>query len=66
MPWLVSMRIIGSVIGAPRRVATRRSVIFSWDGLEFLLTFCGAPSRVSSDQKAVAAAAEEARHVRKL
>src|SRR5271165_3064408 len=51
------MRIIGSVIGAPRKVATRRSVIFSCEGFEFLLTFCTAPSRVSSDQKDVAAAA---------
>src|ERR1700688_248751 len=57
MPWLVSMRMMGSVIGAPRTVATRRSVIFNCEGFEFLLTFCTAPSRVSSDQKEVAAAA---------
>src|SRR5437016_2496992 len=51
MPWLVSMRIIGSVIGAFATVATRRSVIFSSEGLEFVFTFCGTASRVSSAQK---------------
>src|SRR5581483_2390464 len=48
MPWLVSMRMIGQVIGARATVATRKSVIFRSDGFEFVLTFCGSASSVSS------------------
>ena len=39
MPWLVSMRMIGHVIGALTTTATRRSVIFSADGSDARLTF---------------------------
>src|SRR6266700_6278121 len=52
MPWLVSMRIRGQVIGARATTATRRSVILRSDGLEFVLVFCRAASSVSLDQKA--------------
>src|SRR5260370_40973113 len=52
MPWLVSMRMIGQVIGARATTATRRSVIFRSDGLEFVLVFCRAASSVLSAQKA--------------
>src|SRR5579862_5718356 len=52
MPWFVSIRISGQVIGAFVTTATRRSVIFRSDGLEFVLVFCGAASSVSSAQKA--------------
>ena len=38
MPWLVSMRMIGQVIGAPTTTAKRRSVIFSADGSDERLT----------------------------
>src|SRR5579884_3155979 len=51
MPWLVSMRIIGSVIGAPLIVATRRSVIFNSVGFELVLTCSVAASSVWSSQK---------------
>src|SRR5712691_5655139 len=52
MPWLVSMRIRGQVIGARATTATRRSVIFRSDGLELVLVFCRAASSVLSAQKA--------------
>src|ERR1700693_1273465 len=45
------MRMIGSVIGARVMVATRRSVIFNSDGLDWVFTFWGYASRVSSAQK---------------
>jgi hypothetical protein len=32
MPWLVSIRMSGTVIGASTITATRRSVIFNADG----------------------------------
>src|ERR1035437_10338919 len=48
MPWLVSMRMMGDVIGTPRSVAIRMSVIFRSDGLELVLVFCGSASSVSS------------------
>ena len=38
MPWLVSMRMSGHVIGAPTTTAKRRSVIFSADGSDARLT----------------------------
>jgi hypothetical protein len=50
MPWLVSMRMIGHVMGAPRTVSARMSVIFRSEGLEFVLVFCGSASSVSSAQ----------------
>src|SRR5712692_8764712 len=52
MPWLVSMRMRGQVIGARATTATRRSVIFRSDGLELVLVFCRAASSVLSAQKA--------------
>src|SRR5581483_1229279 len=52
MPWLVSILMIGSVMGAFVMVATRRSVIFNSEGLELVLTFCGTASSVSSAQNA--------------
>ena len=51
MPWLVSMRMMGQVMGARATVATRMSVIFSSEGLELVFTFCGSASRVWSAQK---------------
>src|SRR5579862_3299095 len=56
MPWLVSMRMSGHVIGARATTATRRSVIFKSEGLELVLVFCGRASRVSSAQKPAASA----------
>src|SRR5690349_4900195 len=56
MPWLVSIRMIGQVMGARTMVATRRSVIFRSEGLEFLFTFWTAASRVSSAQNPAARA----------
>src|ERR1035437_1454421 len=47
MPWLVSIRMIGDVMGTPRSVAIRMSVIFRSDGLELVLVFCGSASSVS-------------------
>src|SRR5262245_38124829 len=44
MPWLVSMRMIGHVIGAPPTTATRRSVILRSEGFEFVLMFCPSAS----------------------
>src|SRR5271165_2369891 len=38
MPWLVSMRMRGQFMGACPTTATRRSVIFSSDGFELVLT----------------------------
>src|SRR5438046_891212 len=52
MPWLVSIRMRGQVIGARATTATRRSVIFRSEGLELVLVFCRAASRVLSAQKA--------------
>src|ERR1700693_2188311 len=52
MPWLVSMRISGQVMGARAITSTRRSVIFRSEGLELVLTFCGCASRRSSAQNA--------------
>src|ERR1700683_5586746 len=52
MPWLVSMRISGQVIGARAITSTRRSVIFRSEGFELVLTFCGCASRRSSAQNA--------------
>src|SRR5580704_8287453 len=52
MPWLVSMRISGQVMGARAITNTRRSVIFRSEGLELVLTFCGCASRRSSAQNA--------------
>src|SRR5206468_11077329 len=40
MPWLVSMRMMGHVIGARPMTSTRRSVILKSDGLELVFTFC--------------------------
>src|SRR5207302_9442922 len=54
-----SMRIIGQVKGALTTVATRRSVIFSSDGLEFVLTFLGYASVGSAVMKALPSAAAE-------
>src|SRR5262245_48989047 len=54
------MRISGQVMGARATVAIRRSVIFSADGCEFELTFCGSASRVSSAQKPAESAAAAA------
>src|SRR5579872_1841065 len=51
MPWLVSMRMMGQVIGARATVSTRMSVILRSEGLELVLTFCGSASRVSSRTK---------------
>src|ERR1035437_604433 len=48
MPWLVSIWMIGDVMGTPRSVAIRMSVIFRSDGLELVLVFCGSASSVSS------------------
>ena len=48
------MRMTGLVKGTPRSVATRRSVIFSSDGLEALLTFCVAASTSSLLMKKLA------------
>src|SRR6476661_3252165 len=39
MPWLVSILMIGTVIGAPAITATRKSVIFSAEGSDDRLTF---------------------------
>src|SRR5580693_9388492 len=69
MPWLVSMRMRGQVIGALVTTAMRRSVIFRSDGLELVLVFCGRASSVSSAQNAapkpaVSAVAEERRKLR--
>src|SRR3954452_329604 len=49
------MRTSGHVIGAFARVATRRSVIFSSDGFEFVFVFCGSASSTSSAQNDEAA-----------
>src|SRR5689334_7803783 len=51
MPWLVSMRMMGQVIGARPTVRTRRSVIWRAEGLELVLVFCGRASRVWSAQR---------------
>src|SRR5215471_16828288 len=51
MPWLVSIRISGQFIGARATTATRRSVIFSAEGFELVLVFCGSASSVWSAQK---------------
>src|SRR5215471_17698510 len=51
MPWLVSILMIGHVMGARPMVSTRRSVIFRSEGLECVLVFCGRASSVSSAQK---------------
>src|ERR1041385_807989 len=53
MPWLVSMRMMGQVIGALAIVSTRMSVILSAEGLELVLTFCGSASSVWSAQNPV-------------
>src|SRR6185312_12672800 len=42
------MRISGHVMGARTTVATRISVIFSSEGLEWVLVFCGSASRTLS------------------
>src|SRR4051794_5335175 len=55
MPWLVSIRTSGQVMGAFASVATRRSVIFSSEGLELVLVLCGSASSTSSAQKDEAA-----------
>src|SRR5450756_1927382 len=47
MPWLVSIRMMGDVMGTPRSTAIRMSVIFRSDGLELVLVFCGSASSVS-------------------
>src|SRR5579871_830116 len=44
------MRINGQVIGAPRTMHVRRSVILRSDGLELVLVFCGYASRSTPDQ----------------
>src|ERR1035437_5030591 len=41
MPWLVSIRMMGDVMGTPRSTAIRMSVIRRSDGLELVLVFCG-------------------------
>src|SRR6266571_2763163 len=66
MPWLVSMRISGQVIGARATTATRRSVIFKSDGLELVLVFCTAASKVLSAQKAAPRPAAERSKFRRL
>src|ERR1022692_2330487 len=48
MPWLVSIRMMGDVIGTPRITITRMSVIFRSLGFELVLVFCGSASSVSS------------------
>src|SRR5271167_2962878 len=45
------MRMSGQVIGAFVMTHTRRSVIFSEEGFELVLTFWGRASRASSAQK---------------
>ncbi len=65
MPWLVSMRMIGQVMGARETTATRRSVIFRSEGLEPVLTFCTAPSSVLSVHNAAAAPAALRRNPRR-
>ena len=60
MPWLVSMRMSGHVIGAPTTTAKRRSVIFSADGSEERLTLdctsaAAASALASGDSMKVAA-----------
>src|ERR1700692_1186978 len=52
MPWLVSMRMTGQVMGARARVATRRSVILSSEGLDAVLVYCIIASRVLPPQMA--------------
>src|ERR1035437_4900121 len=47
MPWLVSIRMMGDVMGTPRSTAIRMSVIRRSDGLELVLVFCGSASSVS-------------------
>src|SRR5579862_7517933 len=53
------MRIMGQVMGAFTTTATRRSVIFSPDGLELVLTFLTACPGPSSARKAPPIAAAE-------
>src|SRR5438445_12328841 len=53
------MRMIGQLKGALTTVATRRSVIFSSDGLELVLTFFGYASVGSPAMKALPSAAAE-------
>src|SRR3954467_11928861 len=60
MPWLVSMRMIGQVIGAPPTTATRRSVIFRSDGFEFVLMFCPSASTGSGAAVCVVLASDPA------
>src|SRR5579884_192938 len=51
MPWFVSIRIIGQVMGARTTVATRMSVIFSSEGFELVFVFWGRASRRLSVQR---------------
>src|ERR1039458_10685607 len=57
MPWLVSMRMMGQVMGARATVATRRSVILRSEGLELGLVFGGDASRFSPAHKPAPSAA---------
>src|ERR1039458_2380519 len=57
MPWLVSMRMMGQVMGARATVATRRSVILRSEGLELVLVFWGYASRFSPAHKPAPSAA---------
>ena len=57
MPWLVSIRMIGQVIGALATTATRRSVIFRSEGLEAVFVYWSAEAAAPSPRVAVANAA---------
>src|ERR1035441_3528718 len=50
MPWLVSIRMIGAVMGDPLRTIVRMSVIRRSDGLELVLVFWGRACNVSPAQ----------------
>ena len=54
MPWLVSIRMIGQVIGALATTATRRSVILRPDGFEAVFVNWSAVSALPSAKAAVA------------
>src|SRR5437868_10220395 len=59
------MRISGQVIGARVTTATRRSVIFRSEGLEWVLVFCTAASSVSPPQMAAPMPAADRRKLRR-
>src|SRR5207248_11481018 len=57
-PWFVSMRMIGTRMGAPRIWAMRRSVMRRSEGLELRLTCCAAWAICSSRDARIIAASE--------